>query len=97
MVIDVKPLHLENAEFPIEVTLDGMVTDVKPLERSNIYSLVVATLVVKEFSIKNKKRQHSRGGGHISLSVVKVVLLSEKQQKLLTKKEKAGTVKAKTT
>jgi hypothetical protein len=31
------------------------------------------------------------------LSVVKVVLLSEKQQKLLTKKEKAGTVKAKTT
>jgi hypothetical protein len=26
-----------------------------------------------------------------------VVLLSEKQQKLLTKKEKAGTVKAKTT
>ena len=43
MVIDVKPLHRENAYFPIEVTPDGMFIDVKPLHPSNARSPIEVT------------------------------------------------------
>ena len=60
MVTDVKSLQPEKARSPIEVTPNGMVTVVKPLERSNLYSLVVATLDVKELYIfKNGVRGYA--------------------------------------
>ena len=44
MVTDVKPLHPWKAYSPIDVTLSGMVTDVKPLQ-SEYLQLVVYQLI----------------------------------------------------
>jgi len=35
MVIEINPLQPENTQFPMEVTLFGMLIDVKPLQLEN--------------------------------------------------------------
>ena len=46
IVIEVKPVHHENAELPMLVTLSGIVIEVKPLQPENALSPMLSPLVI---------------------------------------------------